>query len=96
MKNEKALVFAETIGLEKNFNQDYSKSKPQNTQAEFEFIETQPTSKNLDTIECYECNQDAELDGYRFRLVPLCRCCRTQREVEITNKRFERRMRKYD
>ncbi len=97
MKNKKALVFGETIGLDKNFDQSNFKPSLQETQPVFEFIEPcPPQPKTLDTIECFECKQHAELDGYRFRLVPLCRCCRTDREVEITNKRFERRMKKYE
>ncbi len=48
----------------------------------------------LKTIQCFECNTRAELDGYRFRLVPLCHDCRTKREVEITRNRFERRQKR--
>jgi hypothetical protein len=83
-------------GLERNFDQSYSKLPRQEIQPVFEFTEAKAVSRNLDLIECYECKRNAELDGYRFRLVPLCRCCRTEREVEITNQRFERRMRKYE
>ncbi|MGI8670395.1 MAG: hypothetical protein ACR2J3_11220 [Aridibacter sp.] len=97
MQNKKALVFCETTGLDRNFDQSYSKPLRQEIQPVFEFTEPQAVSKNLGIIECYECKRKAELDGYRFRLVPLCRCCRTKREVEITNQNFERRMRKkYD
>lgn len=39
---------------------------------------------------CYECGA-SETAGFRFRLVPICRCCRTEREIEITRNRFERR-----
>lgn len=97
MKNKKALVFGETIGLSKNFNQSYSKPSLQEIQPVFEFTEPQAAQpKTLDIIECFECKRHAELDGFRFRLVPLCRCCRTDREVEIVAARFERRMRKYE
>ena len=47
--------------------------------------------KSLGIIQCFDCRQHAELDGYRFALVPLCECCRTEREVKITGNRFERR-----
>ncbi len=39
---------------------------------------------------CHECGRD-EHAGYRFRLVPVCGGCRTEREVEITRNRFTRR-----
>ena len=42
-------------------------------------------------IDCNDCNDRAQLDGYRFALVPLCKCCRTERELQITRNRFERR-----
>ncbi len=67
-------------------------------QITFEFAETkteeltkEKPTRRLPTIQCYECKEFDELDGYRFRLVPLCRDCRTEREVEITGNRFERR-----
>ncbi len=98
MKNKKALVFGETIGLDKNFDQ--SNFKPnhisrQEKQLTLEFNEPQPNQPRiLGVIQCFECKRQAELDGYRFRLVPLCACCRTEREVEIVNNRFERRQRR--
>ncbi len=63
---------------------------------EFELpeFEPKPQPKILRLIQCFDCKQNTELDGYRFALVPLCSCCRTNREVEITGKRFERRHRK--
>ena len=42
-------------------------------------------------IDCYDCKQTARLDGYRFTLVPLCGGCRTERELQITRNRYERR-----
>ena len=47
-----------------------------------------------ETICCFECKQRAEIDGYRFRLVPVCRDCRKEREVETVGNRFERRHKK--
>jgi hypothetical protein len=46
------------------------------------------------TIRCHDCKQDSRLDGYRFTLVPLCHCCRTERELQITRNRFERRQKR--
>lgn len=42
-------------------------------------------------IDCFDCKRNSELDGYRFTLVPLCKCCRTERELQIIRNRFERR-----
>jgi hypothetical protein len=50
--------------------------------------------KSLGVIQCFECKERAELDGYRYRLVPLCRDCRSERVVEITRNRFKRRQKK--
>ncbi len=65
------------------------------TQNTFDFgkdqLKTNAKTKISEKIQCFECKHTAELDGYRFRLVPLCCCCRTEREVEITKNRFERR-----
>ncbi len=65
------------------------------TQIEFAFDEHATDKTNAPkitrNIQCFECKERAELNGYRFRLVPLCRPCRTIRELEITGNRFERR-----
>jgi hypothetical protein len=58
---------------------------------DFDKTEVQQQPRRLTTIQCYECKEFDELDGYRFRLVPLCRDCRTVSELEITANRFERR-----
>ena len=96
MDNKKALVFGETKGLDKSF--DHRNFKPsddfsQELQPLFDFSDA-PANSLERLIICYECRHHAELDGYRFRLVPICRPCRTVREIEITNNRFERRNRK--
>ena len=95
MKNKKALVSPKTKGFDKSFDQ--VKYKPfhhlrQRQQLNLEFNEPQPKQPRiLGIIQCFDCKRQAELDGYRFALVPLCACCRTEREVEIVNNRFERR-----
>ncbi|MDQ3633249.1 MAG: hypothetical protein M3405_01900 [Acidobacteriota bacterium] len=94
MKNKKTA--SAKRGLNKNFHRPYCKTPRQEIQPVFEFTEAQAASRNLGIIECYECKANAQLDGFRFRLVPLCRCCRTEREVEITNQNFERRMKRYE
>lgn len=54
------------------------------------FVTEQP-KKELNTIHCCDCHATRPLDGYRFALMPVCSDCRTEREVEITGNRFERR-----
>lgn len=98
MKIKKARVFGETQGLNNSFEQIHFKPSEilsQEKQGVFEFSKTNAEEiKFIRVIECFDCHDHAELDGYRFALVPLCRCCRTEREVKITNNRFERRMKK--
>lgn len=98
MKNKKARVFGETQGFNKSFEQSnfnpFQLSRQQ-TQPTLEFVEHLPEQpKTIVVIECFECKRQSQLDGYRFRLVPICVCCRTEREIEIVGNRFERRNRK--
>ena len=60
------------------------------TQKEFQLDLPQPR-KHLNTITCHDCRHQSELAGYRLAFVPLCECCRIEREVKITGARFERR-----
>lgn len=96
MKNKKALVFGETKGLDETSDQSNFKSiqcLSQEKEPTFEFNETKPKPlKSLGIIQCFDCKQQSELAGYRFALVPLCDCCRTERAIEIANNRFERRL----
>ncbi len=69
-------------------NSDY-KSEFEPVQQIIERIPLGASSAEL--IECYDCKRNAPLDGYRFQSVPLCKCCRTERELQITRNRFERR-----
>ncbi len=74
-------------------NQGFSKSdyRPELEPVQ-QIIERIPLgARTNSTIRCHDCKQDSRLDGYRFTLVPLCHCCRTERELQITRNRFERR-----
>jgi hypothetical protein len=90
--NEKTAISAKDSSFNKNLTGELlmNKYKPTNekTQAKINFG-NQP--KALETIHCFECNTRAELDGYRFRLVPLCRDCRTERSLEILSNQIARR-----
>ncbi len=47
--------------------------------------------KVFESINCSNCHNERQFDGYIFKLVPVCAECRTEIEVQITGKRFERR-----
>lgn len=88
-KNEKAEA------LESNGSNKLTRTKHMNNTAnqfsfQTELFQTKPKTK-IQHSSCHECGDDSPIDGYRFRLVPICECCRTEREVEITGNRFERR-----
>ncbi len=73
---------------QKFFNSDY-KSEFEPVQ---QIIERIPLGASVAAaIDCYDCKRTARLDGYRFTLVPLCGGCRTERELQITRNRYERR-----
>lgn len=97
MTNKKALVFGETKGLDESLEHRYFKpiqSPRQEKQLTLGFNEPQPKQpKSLRVIQCFDCKRQAELDGYRFALVPLCDCCRTKEELRVLNNRIERRKR---
>ena len=98
MEKKKPSVFAETQGFNKTSDQVDFKL------CAFPSQEPQPklnlnqqnthAPKSLGVIVCFDCQRQTELCGYRFALVPLCACCRKEREVQITNNRFERRRKK--
>ncbi len=95
MKNKKAPVSGETKGLNKtsdksnfNPNQNLRQEKQQSPETNKQQLKQR---KSLSKITCYECKKYTELAGYRFRLVPLCACCRNNRETEVARNRFNRR-----
>ena len=47
--------------------------------------------KVFKTICCHHCEQQRELDGYQFKLVPVCSDCRTERDLQVLANRIERR-----
>jgi hypothetical protein len=95
MKNKKPSVFGETKGSSKTD----SKQKPttiqplrQQRQRTLDFRDiTNERPKTVTIIDCFDCKQQSELDGYRFAFVPLCHCCRTERSLQILDQQIERR-----
>jgi len=85
MKKEKTAIYhngglnIRTIAMTNN------KTKTEKTQLNFNF------GNPPKIIICFNCHRETELDGYLFKLVPVCVNCRTESEVLITRKRFERR-----
>lgn len=89
----KAIISAKDYGSTKKLTSESTMSKFNTDPNKFQldlFSGEQP-KKVLQTITCFGCEQKRELDGFIFKLVPVCSSCRTEREVEITNNRFERR-----
>ncbi len=60
------------------------------TQNKFQFNSVNPP-KVFELINCNNCNNERQFDGYVFKLVPVCADCRTEAEVQITRNRIGRR-----
>jgi hypothetical protein len=67
----------------KNYNSHHTK-----TQTNLNFG---GAKKVLKTICCHHYEQQRELDGYQFKLVPVCSECRTARDLQVLANRIERR-----
>jgi hypothetical protein len=91
--NEETTIFCGDCGSNKKLANDLTVNNNTTNQNNFQFnlFTTEQPKKILRVIHCCDCNHARPLDGYRFGLMPLCSDCRTEREVEITNNRFERR-----
>ena len=89
MKNEKSpLERASITNINEQLTMKNCNTETQKTQINFDFG-SQP--KVFQTIICHICHTERELGGFVFRLVGVCDECRTECEVLITRKRFERR-----
>jgi len=59
--------------------------------------ETEKTQPNLrfgkppEIIICFACRHETELDGFVFKLVPVCAECRTASELKHLSNRIARR-----
>ncbi len=103
-KNEKTAISAKDYGSITNLKNKTTMKQMKINSKENQFVMNDFTShhekpqlnfgrppKVLENIHCCDCHHTRPLDGYRFGLMPLCRDCRTDRELEITGNRFERR-----
>ena len=86
MQNEKTAVY-HNDGSCTEFNEKTTMSNNTRKQLEFQFDSAIPPK----IIICFNCHREKEFDGFLFKLVEVCGDCRTESEVQITGKRFERR-----
>ncbi len=61
------------------------------TQSVFDFGKP---PKVFQTINCHNCHNERELDGFVFKLVEVCAACRTASELKILSNRIGRRVKK--
>jgi len=92
MKDEK------TVALESNGSNirtenglTMNNNTPTRNKFQLDLFVTEQPKKVLQTINCFCCEQKRELDGYIFKLVPVCSDCRTERSLEILSNQIERR-----
>jgi hypothetical protein len=66
-------------------------TKNQKTQPDFNFG---GLPKVFPQIICHNCHNERELDGFVFKLVEVCRDCRTASELKNLANQIERRVKK--
>jgi hypothetical protein len=76
-----------------NTTKKTQKFQPRN-KFQFDLFVTEQPKKVLETIHCCDCHNTRPLDGFRFKLMPLCSDCRTERSLEILSNRIGRRAKK--
>lgn len=64
---------------------------PTQNNFQLDLFVTERPKKILQTIHCCDCHNTRPLDGFRFKLMPLCSDCRTERSLEILSNQIERR-----
>ncbi len=89
-KNEKGI--ATNDAPKTKSNQSAMKNHTLN-QPEFQLdlFVTEKTKKSLEEIHCCDCHHTRPLDGFRFKLMPVCSDCRTNRSLEILSNQIKRR-----
>ena len=91
MKSEKAISAKD--GSNTNLEKQLLMKKSTTKQNKFQFnlFTNEQPKKALHTINCFCCEQKRELDGYLFKLVPVCSDCRTESSLKILSNQIERR-----
>ena len=64
---------------------------PTRNKFQLDLFVTERPKKILQTIHCCDCHHTRPLDGFRFKLMPLCSDCRTERDLDILSNQIERR-----
>ncbi len=64
---------------------------PTQNKFQFDLFLTERPKKVVETIHCCDCHHTRPLDGFRFKLMPLCSDCRTERDLDILSNQIERR-----
>ena len=95
MKNEKGIALTMPQLTIKNEQTNKSISMDNNTptrnKIQLDLFVTEKTKKSLEEIHCCDCHHTRPLDGFRFKLMPVCSDCRTNRSLEILSNQIERR-----
>lgn len=91
--NEKAATSNNGLAKTNEFTNQLTMSNNTRKQPEFQFDSAIPP-KVFEIIQCCDCGTQRELDGFRFKLMPVCSDCRTERSLEILAKQIERRAKK--
>ena len=94
-KNEKADAL-ESIGSNTPINEliTMPNTTPKKNKFQLDLFVTERPKKTLEIIHCCDCHKPRLLDGYRFKLMPLCSDCRTEMDLDVLKKRIERRQKR--
>ncbi len=64
---------------------------PTRNKFQLDLFVTERPEKVFPTIKCHNCKKERELDGFVFKLVEVCRDCRTASELKNLANQIERR-----
>lgn len=92
MQNEKAEAL-ESDGLNTDLKRELTMKNLTTIRNKFQsdLFKPERPKKVIEVIHCGDCHHTRPLDGYRFKLVPICFDCRTERSLEILSNQIERR-----
>ena len=94
-QNEKAETLTSNGSTEKlNTRTNRIDNKPKLQNYQLDLFVTERPKKTLEIIHCCDCHKPRLLDGYRFKLMPLCSDCRTEMDLDVLKKRIERRQKR--
>jgi hypothetical protein len=93
VKSEKAIISAKDYGSKTNLenNLTMTKDTPNQSKFQLDLFSGKKPRKTFEIIHCCNCQRHRELDGYQFKLMPICSDCRAERHLEVHSNRIERR-----